>query len=171
MKLAQRPGLRSTAAGTASLPSVSPLLLQALHLAQTLTNVGYKLSVIEFANGEPVEPRTSKTAAIDILSNEDVASCADENCFRPVGLAWDSEGRLFMSSDTTGEIYVVMRADGSATSSAGSNATGTVPQGASGIASSTGSSSNSESASATGVASATSMSALAVIFGILAYFV
>ncbi|KAK3725047.1 hypothetical protein LTR37_000557 [Vermiconidia calcicola] len=133
--------------------------------------VGYKLSVIGFENGEPVEPSTSRTAAIDILSNADVASCNDEDCFRPVGLAWDSEGRLFMSSDTTGEIYVVMRADGSATSSAGSNATGTVPQGASGTASNTGSSSSSKSASATGVASATSMSALAVIFGILAYFV
>lgn len=31
------------------------------------------------------------------------------NCFRPTGLAWDprQSGRIFMSSDSTGELYVV----------------------------------------------------------------
>lgn len=29
-------------------------------------------------------------------------------CFRPCGLAIDGEDRVFMSSDTTGEIFVVV---------------------------------------------------------------
>ncbi|KAF2120882.1 soluble quino protein glucose/sorbosone dehydrogenase [Lophiotrema nucula] len=73
--------------------------------------IGYKLSVIGFENGSPTESANSSTAAIDIVSNPDLSQCPD-NCFRPVGLAWDSQGRLFMSSDSTGEIYVVVRTDG-----------------------------------------------------------
>lgn len=73
--------------------------------------IGYKLSVIAFNNGEPTEPATSNTAAIDIVSNPDLSRCPDE-CFRPVGLAWDGQGRLFMSSDATGEIYVITRDEG-----------------------------------------------------------
>ncbi|OCL01287.1 Auxilliary activities family 12 protein [Glonium stellatum] len=79
--------------------------------------IGYKLSVVEFANGSPVEPANSSTAAIDIVSNPDLSKCPD-GCFRPVGLVWDSKGRLFMSSDATGEIYVVVRPDGSSANSA-----------------------------------------------------
>lgn len=48
---------------------------------------------------------------MDILSTEDLSKCPD-NCFRPVGLAWDSNGRLWFSSDATGEIFV-MKNDGS----------------------------------------------------------
>lgn len=79
--------------------------------------IGYKLSVVEFSNGSPIESANSSTAVIDIVSNLDLSKCPN-NCFRPVGLAWDSKGRLFMSSDTTGEIYVVVRADGSSANSA-----------------------------------------------------
>lgn len=70
--------------------------------------VGYKLSVIPFANGEPVAASDNKTAATDILTNADNSQCPS-NCFRPVGIAFDQQGRLFMSSDATGEIYVVRR--------------------------------------------------------------
>lgn len=69
---------------------------------------GYRLSVIAFANGQPVEPPDSASAAVPILSNQDNSACPG-NCFRPVGLAFDSTGRLFMTSDSTGEIYVVVR--------------------------------------------------------------
>lgn len=79
---------------------------------------GYKLSAIEFENGEPTEPPNSNTAAIDIVSNADVSRCPRE-CFRPVGLAFDGLGRLFMSSDSTGEIFVVARADGGSANDAG----------------------------------------------------
>lgn len=122
--------------------------------------------MVEFESGEPVEPSTSKTAAIDVLSNEDVASCANGGCFRPVGLAWNADGVLFMSSDETGEIYAVLRADGDATSGAGSNATGTIPNSS---PSSTTGSGSSASPSPTNMASATHMSVLAVLCCVLAY--
>lgn len=70
--------------------------------------IGYKVSVVDFANGEPVDASDSMTAATDIVKNADDSVCPD-NCFRPVGLAWDANGRLFMSSDSTGEIYVITR--------------------------------------------------------------
>ena len=126
--------------------------------------VGYKLSVVEFENGKPLQPSTSKTAVVDVLSNHDVTQCTGSgNCFRPVGLAWDREGRLFMSSDTTGEVYVLLRDDGNATSSAGSNATGTIPGQ---TASTTGSSA---SPSSTSIASVTSISILAILFGVIGF--
>lgn len=36
----------------------------------------------------------------------DLSACPD-NCVRPVGLAFDPLGRLFGSSDTTGEIFMI----------------------------------------------------------------
>jgi hypothetical protein len=41
--------------------------------------------------------------------------CPD-NCFRPVGLAWDSKDRLFVTSDSTGEIFILERQSGTPTS-------------------------------------------------------
>ncbi|OCK80256.1 soluble quino protein glucose dehydrogenase [Lepidopterella palustris CBS 459.81] len=79
--------------------------------------IGYKLSAVEFANGSPIAPANSNTSAIDIVANLDNSKCPD-SCFRPVGLAWDSQGRLFMSSDATGEIYVVVKSDGSSANAA-----------------------------------------------------
>jgi hypothetical protein len=69
---------------------------------------GYKLSMVLFENGEPVAASDSTTAAMDIFANVNNRACPD-NCFRPAGLAFDSQGRLFMSSDATGEIYVIIR--------------------------------------------------------------
>lgn len=69
---------------------------------------GYKVSVISFANGEPVAPANSNTSYTDVFANADNAACPD-NCFRPVGLAFDSQGRMFVSSDASGEIYVVTK--------------------------------------------------------------
>lgn len=120
--------------------------------------IGYKLSVVEFANGEPVASSNSTTAAIDIVSNRDLTACPD-GCFRPVGLAFDKQGRLFMSSDSTGEIYVVLRADGTATSAVGSNTTSALPTPAT------------SSPAPTGTSGATSRSvgALAVMFAAVAF--
>jgi len=75
--------------------------------------IGYKVSFIQFdGNGSPTAPADSTTAAVDIVSNSDLSKCPD-GCFRPAGMAWDSQGRLFFSSDATGEIYVITREDGS----------------------------------------------------------
>ena len=70
--------------------------------------VGYKLSLIPFVNGEPVAQPDNSTSTLDIFKNMDNGKCPD-NCFRPVGLAFDRQGRLFMSSDASGEIYVISR--------------------------------------------------------------
>lgn len=46
----------------------------------------------------------------DVLSNPSLDACPDD-CFRPVGLAIDDEDRLFMASDSTGDIWVLDRAE------------------------------------------------------------
>ncbi|KAI5467649.1 soluble quino protein glucose/sorbosone dehydrogenase [Mariannaea sp. PMI_226] len=70
--------------------------------------VGYDVSSIDFKDGRPVKLSDSMDAATPILSNPDISKCPND-CFRPVGLAWDSKGRLWFSSDSTGEIFVLMR--------------------------------------------------------------
>ncbi|KAL1889165.1 hypothetical protein Sste5346_009114 [Sporothrix stenoceras] len=70
--------------------------------------VGYKVSEIAFSGGQPVAASDSTTSTNDILSNADLSVCPGQ-CFRPVGLAMDSKGRIFVSSDTTGEIYVLQK--------------------------------------------------------------
>ena len=74
---------------------------------------GYRLAAIQFnrERGEPEEPSDSKKAAVDVLTNPDLSGCPGK-CFRPAGLAVDSMDRVFMSSDSTGEIYVVQRMTG-----------------------------------------------------------
>ena len=80
--------------------------------------------VIPFANGEPVAAANNNTAATDIFANADNSVCPD-NCFRPVGIAFDNQGRLFMSSDASGEIFVVVKDE----ASNGSNPNGSGPSG------------------------------------------
>ncbi|CAD0094659.1 unnamed protein product [Aureobasidium mustum] len=71
--------------------------------------VGYKLSVVNFTDsGEPVDALTSRTAAVDIFGNANNSVCPND-CFRPVAMALDSRGRIFLSSDATGEIYLVTK--------------------------------------------------------------
>jgi glucose/arabinose dehydrogenase len=83
--------------------------------------VGYKLSLVNFTDaGEPVDQRTSKTAAVDIFGNEDNSVCPGD-CFRPVAMALDSQGRIFLSSDASGEIYLVTRDDAAAGTSTSSS--------------------------------------------------
>ena len=96
--------------------------------------VGYRMSRVAFANGQPVDEVTSTTAENIIVSNEDDSVCPD-NCFRPVAMAFDSQGRIFMSSDSTGEIYLVSRnasstgtSSGSSPSSSSSASSVTAPQ-------------------------------------------
>jgi glucose/arabinose dehydrogenase len=90
---------------------------------------GYKLSYVSFSadSGEPTEASDSVTAARDVLTAPDVSACSNRGaCFRPVGLAFDAAGeRLFVSSDATGEIWVVMRdGAGNGNGNGGGGATG-----------------------------------------------
>ncbi len=66
--------------------------------------------MIPFANGQPVDAPDSTTATQDILSNPDLTACPG-NCFRPVGVALDKLGRIYMTSDSTGELYVLQKAE------------------------------------------------------------
>ncbi|KAF4943276.1 hypothetical protein FSARC_14967 [Fusarium sarcochroum] len=68
--------------------------------------VGYEVSYAEFENGRPASSSRSMNATTPIIYNKDMSNCPDD-CFRPVGLAWDSQGRLWFSSDKTGEIFVL----------------------------------------------------------------
>ena len=83
---------------------------------------GYKVSLISFANGQPVAPANSNSSYTDIFANANNTACSG-NCFRPVGLAFDSQGRMFISSDASGEIYVVVK-DETANSTNGSGSSG-----------------------------------------------
>ncbi|KAL9121080.1 MAG: hypothetical protein Q9187_002366 [Circinaria calcarea] len=85
--------------------------------------VGYKVSVIPFENGAPVAAPNNNTATTDIFTNLDNSKCPS-NCFRPAGLAFDKQGRLYVSSDASGEIYVVTR-DQTANSAGTSTGAGT----------------------------------------------
>ncbi|KAF2018953.1 soluble quino protein glucose dehydrogenase [Aaosphaeria arxii CBS 175.79] len=76
--------------------------------------VGYSVSVVKFgSDGQPTEGSTSTSALSPILSNSNTDECPG-SCFRPAGLAWDKKGRLYMSSDATGEIYVITQSSGKA---------------------------------------------------------
>ena len=70
--------------------------------------VGYRLSVVRFQNGQPVSNSDAIDAETIIVSNQDNSKCP-ANCFRPVAMAFDTRGRIFMSSDASGEIYMVSR--------------------------------------------------------------
>ncbi|KAJ2896323.1 uncharacterized protein MKZ38_005622 [Zalerion maritima] len=85
--------------------------------------VGYALVSVKMdaATGQPVAESSSTDAATLVMSNPDNSECPD-GCFRPVGLAMDDSRRLFMTSDKTGEIFVLRKADFSA---------GTIPGGGS----------------------------------------
>jgi len=81
---------------------------------------GFKLVVVPFTKGadgqyKPVAPLNSKESYQDVFYNKNVASCqgngpsASAGCFRPGGLAYDSQNRLYMTSDTTtnGEVWIL----------------------------------------------------------------
>ncbi|KFZ08050.1 hypothetical protein V502_09572 [Pseudogymnoascus sp. VKM F-4520 (FW-2644)] len=68
--------------------------------------VGYRVATIDFANGQPVASADSLTAAVDLFTNPDNTQCPTA-CFRPAGLFLDGTGRLYVSSDATGEIWIL----------------------------------------------------------------
>ncbi|RPB03191.1 soluble quino protein glucose dehydrogenase [Choiromyces venosus 120613-1] len=84
--------------------------------------VGYAVSVVEFENGQPKEPRNSMNSLINIMWNTNITGCP-QRCFRPVGIAFDSFGRAFVTSDSTGEIYIITPPDPSQPRTHGSNNT------------------------------------------------
>ncbi|ELR09772.1 hypothetical protein GMDG_04256 [Pseudogymnoascus destructans 20631-21] len=70
------------------------------------TPVGYMVATIDFANGQPVAAADSQTAAVDLFTNPDITKCPNA-CFKPASLFLDGTGRLYVSSDATGEIWIL----------------------------------------------------------------
>ncbi|KAL7785569.1 glycoside hydrolase [Trichoderma ceciliae] len=70
---------------------------------------GYRIVSLAFGpDGQPTALQNTTDAVADIITNAHLSNCPDR-CFRPVSLAWDSAGRLWFSSDTTREIFVLER--------------------------------------------------------------
>ncbi|KAF1963318.1 soluble quino protein glucose dehydrogenase [Byssothecium circinans] len=69
---------------------------------------GYRLTKVNInpATGMPTEPSTSTTAGINVMSNPSNGNCPS-GCFRPVDVAFDAKGRLFMTSDSSSEVWVI----------------------------------------------------------------
>lgn len=67
---------------------------------------GYRLSRVGFADGQPTSKADSDDAEEKLMWNADNAECPGK-CFRPVGLVLDGNGRTFMTSDSSGELFVV----------------------------------------------------------------
>lgn len=67
---------------------------------------GYRLSKVDFVDGEPVPESDDPKAEVPLMWNTDNTKCPS-GCFRPAGLAFDKSGRLFLTSDSTGELYVL----------------------------------------------------------------
>ncbi|KAL7932637.1 soluble quino protein glucose dehydrogenase [Trichoderma chlorosporum] len=70
---------------------------------------GYRVVSLAFgSDGQPTALQNSTGAVTDVITNQNLSNCPNQ-CFRPVGLAWDTSGRLWFSSDATGEIFVLER--------------------------------------------------------------
>ncbi|KAF5579213.1 L-sorbosone dehydrogenase [Fusarium pseudocircinatum] len=68
---------------------------------------GYSVGIDDFKEGQPAVPAIgSRNATQPIIFNKRMHRC-NEECFRPVSLAWDKKNRLFFSSDTTREVFVL----------------------------------------------------------------
>ncbi|KAH8897906.1 soluble quino protein glucose dehydrogenase [Thozetella sp. PMI_491] len=68
---------------------------------------GFRVMKVQFGpDGQPIPAANSKNAATIVMENQNTGSCP-RGCFRPVGLAFDKKNRLFVSSDSTGEIHVI----------------------------------------------------------------
>lgn len=68
-----------------------------------LDDAGYKVVRIPWANNGPRAAPNSTNGYETIVGAPDLSRCPS-GCIRPVALAFDRLGRLFVSSDTTGEV-------------------------------------------------------------------
>jgi len=76
--------------------------------------VGYKVIVVpgQYQQGRWVPTNGIESPTTDLIANTD-DDCEDAACFRPVGLAFNDDGnKLYVSSDTSGEVFLVRRGSG-----------------------------------------------------------
>ncbi|KAL7629820.1 hypothetical protein AAE478_001343 [Parahypoxylon ruwenzoriense] len=76
--------------------------------------VGYKLVAVPFTRSEegiytPVAQANSASGYVDVFYPLDEGKCSSSSCVRPVGLVFDAAGRLYMTSDTSGEVFMLSR--------------------------------------------------------------
>jgi glucose/arabinose dehydrogenase len=75
---------------------------------------GYKLVIVPFTKGidGAFAPMfmSNETGYMDILYPPNEGSCSSATCIRPVGLVFDAAGRLYMTSDTSGELFLIEEA-------------------------------------------------------------
>jgi hypothetical protein len=57
-----------------------------------------------------VGPQDGRDHEVKVMWNPDNMVCPNK-CFRPVGIAIDEKGRIFVSSDQTGEIFLITTPD------------------------------------------------------------
>lgn len=88
--------------------------------------IGYKVVAVpgKFSSSGEWSPRDSldktKDSITDILANRAESECG-RGCFRPVGLVFDQSGeRLYVSSDTSGEVFLVRPGENAAVANAAS---------------------------------------------------
>ncbi|KAI1775819.1 hypothetical protein F4818DRAFT_441097 [Hypoxylon cercidicola] len=80
---------------------------------------GYKLVAVPFTrHGDtgdytPAAAPDSKEGYTDIFYPPNEGNCSSTTCVRPVGLVFDAAGRLYMSSDTSGEVFMLSNGQGS----------------------------------------------------------
>lgn len=88
------------------------------------TPTGYKLVAVPFQKDAgtgasygygasryaPVAPLSDPRGYTDIFFPENEADCDGTVCLRPVGLVFDKQGRLYMTSDDSGEIFLLTKA-------------------------------------------------------------
>jgi hypothetical protein len=84
-----------------------------------IPSTGYKVVTVPgtvASNGAwaPTGVETSTTAYSDLFYNKDETMCST-GCFRPVGLSWSPLGDLYVSSDVSGEIFILRRTGGTTT--------------------------------------------------------
>ncbi|KAI5861510.1 hypothetical protein GGS23DRAFT_136983 [Durotheca rogersii] len=74
-------------------------------------SVGYKLVAVPFGSGaggfSPVAQVTNTSGYVDILYPYNEGNCSSGNCTRPTSIVFDAAGRLYLTSDTSGEVFVL----------------------------------------------------------------
>ncbi|KAG8738889.1 hypothetical protein FRC10_006406 [Ceratobasidium sp. 414] len=69
---------------------------------------GHKVIRIPWAKNQdqPAAPYGSRNGYVTVVSAPDPTNC-NGTCIRPVSFAWDKLGKLYVSSDATGEVFVI----------------------------------------------------------------
>ncbi|KAI1809241.1 soluble quino protein glucose dehydrogenase [Poronia punctata] len=73
---------------------------------------GYKVVAVPFTQGDdgsygPTAASSSNEGSFDVFYPPDEAQCSSSTCIRPVGLAFDGAGRLYVTSDASGELFLL----------------------------------------------------------------